>query len=78
MKNTCLRFLDHSKQAEMQWLQDPNQSSVDNLSNVRCETSRHFRNKNKYLKAKTYELETNSKMKDIRDLCRGIIDFKKG
>jgi len=62
----------------MHWLQDPNQSSVDNLSNVRCETSRHFRNKNEYLKAKTYELETNSKIKDIRDLCRGIIDFKKG
>ena len=75
----CLRCLDHSKQSEMHWLQDPNQSSVDNLRNVRCETSRHFRIENKeYLKAKTYELETNSKIKDIRDLYSCIIDFKKG
>jgi len=31
----------------MQWLQNPNQSNVDNLNNVRCEASRHFRNKKK-------------------------------
>ena len=48
----------------MQWLQDPNQSNVDNLNNIRREGSRHFRNKaNKYLKAKIDELETNSKIK---------------
>jgi hypothetical protein len=29
----------------MQWLQDPNQSIVDNLSSVRREASRHFRDK---------------------------------
>jgi hypothetical protein len=29
----------------MQWLQDPNQSNVDNLSSVRREASRHFRKK---------------------------------
>jgi len=47
----------------MQWLQDPNQNNVDNLSNVRHETSRHFRNKKtEYLKAKIKELETNSKI----------------
>ena len=41
----------------MQWLQDPNQSSVDNPNNVRHEASRHFTNKKKaYLKAKIYEL----------------------
>jgi hypothetical protein len=63
----------------MQWLQNPNQSNVDNLNNVRCEVSRHFRNKKKeYLKAKLNELETNSKNKNIRDLYRGISDFKKG
>ena len=33
---------------------------LDNLSNVRREASRHFRNKKKaYLKAKIEELETN-------------------
>ena len=60
----------------MQWLQDPSQSNVDNLNNVRYDDGRHFRNKKKeYLKAKIEELE--SKIKNIRDLYRGIIDFKK-
>ena len=37
----------------MQWVQDPNQSNVDNLNNVTCEASRQFRNKKKEnLKAK--------------------------
>ena len=62
----------------MQWAQDPNKSKVDNLNNVRCEASRHFRNKKKeYLKAKIDELESNSKIINIRDMSRGIIDFKK-
>jgi len=30
------------------------------------------------MKTKFDELETNSKMKNIRDFCRGINDFKKG
>ena len=34
--------------------------------------------KKAYLRAKIEELETNSKIKNIRDLYRGIIDFKKG
>ena len=63
----------------MQWVQDPSQNNVDNLNNVRREASRHFRNKkNAYLKTKIEELETNSKIKNIRDLYRGINDFKKG
>jgi len=41
----------------MKWLQDPNQSNIDNLNNVRREDSRHFRNKKKeYLKATIDEL----------------------
>jgi len=48
----------------MQWIQDPSQSNVDNLNNVRRDTSRHFGNKEKaYLKAKIEELEANSKIK---------------
>ena len=63
----------------MHWVQDPSQSNAENLNNVRREASRHFRNRKKaYLKAKIKELETNSKIKNIRDLYRGIIDFKKG
>jgi hypothetical protein len=59
----------------MQWSQHP----YHNLNIARHEVSRHCRNKKKeYLKAKLNELETNSKNKNIRDLCRGIIDFKKG
>jgi len=50
----------------MQWVQDSSQSNVDNLNNVRRETSRHFGNKKK--KAKIEEFETNRKMKNIRDL----------
>jgi hypothetical protein len=60
----CLGFLDRRKQAKMQWMQDPSQSNVDNLNNVRRDASRHFRNKMKeYLKAEIDELETNRKIK---------------
>jgi hypothetical protein len=52
---------------------------TNNVNNVRREASRHFRNKKKeYLKAKNDEHETNSKIKNIRDLYRSINDFKKG
>ena len=34
MKNVYI-FLDRRKQAKTQWLQDPNQSNVDNLNNVK-------------------------------------------
>jgi hypothetical protein len=49
------------KEAKLQWLQD--------LDNVRCEASRHFRNKKRVcLKDKINELAMNSKNKNIRDL----------
>ena len=71
----CLGFYQR-KRAKMQWIQDPSQSSVDNLNNVRREDSRHFRNKKKaYLRATIEELETNSKIENIRDFYRGISDF---
>ena len=64
----CLGFVDQRKQAKMQWIQDPSQSKVDNLNNVRLEVSRHFRNKKKaYMRAKIEVLETNSKIQNIRD-----------
>jgi hypothetical protein len=73
----CLQLLGGRKKAKMQWLQDPNQSNVDNLNNVKHEAGRCFSNKIKeYLKAKIDELETNSKIKNIRDLYKHIIDFK--
>jgi len=75
----CAEFLDQRKQAKMLWIRDPSQSNVDKLNNVRRNSSRHFRNKKKvYLKAKIEELETNSKVNLVRNLYRGINDFKKG
>ena len=72
-------FLDEMKQAKLQWTQDPSQSNADNQNNVRHEATRHFRNKKKaYLKAEIEDLETNSKIKNIKDLYRGIIYFMKG
>jgi len=45
----------------MQWVQDPSQSNVDNLNNVRRKASRYFRNKKKgYLQANIEELQTYS------------------
>ena len=45
----CLGFLDQRKQAKMQWVEDPSRSSVDILSNVRRDASRHFRNKRRHI-----------------------------
>jgi hypothetical protein len=49
----CLRFLDQRKQVKVQWLQDPKQSNVNNVNNVRFEASRHLRNKKKELRQNT-------------------------
>jgi hypothetical protein len=60
-------------------LQNSNQINGDNLKNLRYETSRIFRKKKReYLKGKINELETNNKNKNIRDLYRGVNEFKKG
>jgi hypothetical protein len=62
----------------LQWLQNPSQISGNNQQNLRRETSRTFRNKKReYLKDKINELQTNNKNKNIRDLYRGINEFKK-
>jgi hypothetical protein len=41
----CSKLVDRRKQAKLQWLQDPSEANEDNLSDVRREASRHFRNK---------------------------------
>jgi len=75
MKNVC--FLVQRKHAKMQWLRDPNQSTFDDLNNVRCETSRHFRNKKKeYLKAECDAFETKNKINNIGELYRGAVTKK--
>jgi hypothetical protein len=61
----------------LQWLHDLNETDEDNLNNVRCETSRYFKNNNwEYLKNKINEHASNSKNKNIRDLHKGINEFK--
>jgi hypothetical protein len=46
---------------------------------IRRETSRQFRNKKRdYLKDKIDEIAMNFKNKNIRDLYRGINEFKRG
>jgi hypothetical protein len=75
----CSELLDQRKQAKLQWLQDPSEINGENLNNVRREASRHFRNKKReYLKDKLNELAMNSKNKNIRDLYKGINEFKRG
>ena len=75
----CLGFLDENKWAKMQWMQDPSQRNLDILNNVRREVRRHFREKKKaYVRDKIEELEINSNIQNVRDLYRGINDFKKG
>jgi hypothetical protein len=65
------------EQAKLQWLQDPSEINGDNLNNIRSEASRYFRNKKReYLKDKMIELGMNSRNKNIRDMHRGINEFK--
>jgi hypothetical protein len=60
-------------------LQNPSQINGNNLKNLKYETNITFRKrKRKYLEGKINELETNNKNKNIRDLYRGINEFRKG
>jgi hypothetical protein len=60
-------------------LQIPSEANEDNLSDVRWEVIGHFRYKEReYLNDKINDLESNGKNKNVRDLYRGINEFKKG
>jgi hypothetical protein len=72
-------LLDGGQQAKLQWLQNLSEVNEDNLSDVRWEASRHFRNKKReYLKDKINKLESNSKKKNISEMYGGINQFKMG
>jgi hypothetical protein len=74
----CSKLVDQRKQAKLHWLHDRSEINGDNLKIVRREDSRYFRNKKReYLKDNSNELATNGKNKNIRDLCRGINEFKR-
>jgi hypothetical protein len=75
----CSKLLEQRKEAKLQWLQGPREINRYNLNNIRCETSRHFRNKEREcLKDKINEPATKSKNKNIRDLYRKINYFNRG
>jgi hypothetical protein len=77
MRNVQNQLIEGSR-LNYRGLQDPSVVNEDNLSNVRQEASRHFRNKKmEYLKDKINELESNNKNKNMRDLYRGVEEFKK-
>jgi hypothetical protein len=60
-------------------VQKPSEVNEDNLGGVRWEPGRHFRNKKwEYLRDKINEPESKSMKNNIRDLYRGINEFKKG
>jgi len=55
----------------MQWLQNPNQSNVDDWNTVRFEASRHFRNEKKEcLEAKIDDLKLTARPR-ISETCIG-------
>jgi hypothetical protein len=57
MKN--VQILGQRNEAKMLWIQDPNQSNLDNLNNATPKASRNFRNTNMgYINAKINELQT--------------------
>jgi hypothetical protein len=41
----CSKLLDERKQAKLRWLQDPSKTDGNDLTNIRCEASRHLRMK---------------------------------
>jgi hypothetical protein len=75
----CSKLLHQRKQPKLQWLQDPSEINGDNWNKVRHGASRYFRNKKReYLKDNINELAMSSKNKNIRDLYRGINEFRRG
>ena len=71
--------LFHASTCFEQWIQDPSGSNVDNLNNVRCNASRHFRSKKKaYQKDKFRNLKLTVRSTISGTCIWGINDFKKG
>jgi hypothetical protein len=78
LDDECLLFLNQWTQATMQWLQDPNQSNIDNLNSVRREASRHYGKENKeYRKAKVNKLKMNSKKKNTREFIGASMTLRR-
>jgi hypothetical protein len=74
----CSKLLNQSKQVKLQWLQDPSEINGDNLKNVRCETSRYFRNKGgNILKTNFMSLQQTVRTR-ISETCIEVSECKGG
>ena len=57
------------KQTKLLWLQNPNNQTAEEFSNVRRDTCTMFRKKKRdYMKSKVNKLEENCKNKNIREM----------
>jgi len=75
----CSELANKRKQKKLLWLQNPNNQTAEDFSNVRRNTCRMFRKKKRdYMKAIVNKLDENSKNKNIRETYKGINEFKKG
>ena len=75
----CSQLANKRKQAKLLWLQNPNDQTAEDFSNVRSDICRMFRKKKRdYKKAKLNKLEENSKNKNIRKMYKGNNELKKG
>jgi hypothetical protein len=73
----CFGFLDQRSTLTCCGYSIQNKKNVDNLNNIRRETSRHFSKKKEYRKDRFGEPETNSKITNIGGLYRDINNCKK-
>jgi len=55
----------------MQWLQDPNQSNVDNLNYVRREARRHFRSQRSHIWMIKLINRTLTLRSKVSEVCTG-------
>ena len=75
----CSELFNKRKQAKLLWLQNPNDQTAEDLANVWRDTYVTFKIKERdYMKAKVMKLEENGMNKNIREMYKGIIEFKKG
>jgi hypothetical protein len=66
-------LVDRRKQAKLKWSQDPSEVNENNLSKLRWEANRYFKNKKgEYFKNKINELISHRKNMNVRDLYRAM------
>jgi hypothetical protein len=67
----CSKLVDQRKKSKLQWLQDPRVMNKYNLSNVRREASRYFRNKKReFFKDKLMSFNRTARTR-VSETCIG-------